>query len=478
MRKIYPLLLSLFSLVAFGQNTVPPIPELQSQPRPMPYFIPEVANPTPTVLVDVRVTPSPGKPGAPLKGIVTLNQPAPHGGARIGLAVEPTDGGAIPRAVTVREGETTATFEMTVDPAIKPVMFQPEVGLVGIVTVYANYHATVHQLVLSTVTSTVAGAAIPPAKEGPRKPMATTGLGVLPWNGHEAALTLTFDDALPAHIAVVAPALAAKNIKATYYLPVMNAKPDVDKWKKIAAEGNEIGNHTVSHLSPDDLTDAQLKAEYDDAKDFLEKEIGVSVTTSAYPFSMAPPRARLFASEVGFAARDWNNNEQGDYMAADQPVDWFNIPSRATGHDTIPADILGWLEADQKLKSWVVLQIHGIHEGGYEPIPMETWMTIVNHTAEVQNNGSMWVAPFRDVAAYWRAQDIVERSKYKPLMTEVRGGEYAWDIPSYFPQGVVLKMRADKATKLFQGGKQLKADKNGVYSVQFDLRSLDVVSPI
>ncbi len=64
----------------------------------------------------------------------------------------------------------------------------------------------------------------------------------------QCAVSLTYDDALPVHRDEIAPQLAAKGLKGTFYL---NAVPDFtaapEKWRPVAELGHELGNHTLFH---------------------------------------------------------------------------------------------------------------------------------------------------------------------------------------------------------------------------------------
>ncbi|HEV2728742.1 MAG TPA: hypothetical protein VGV15_01815, partial [Terriglobales bacterium] len=85
----------------------------------------------------------------------------------------------------------------------------------------------------------------------------------------------------------------------------------------------------------------------------------------------------------------------------------------------------------------------------------------------------LWVAPFGEVAAYLRAQKILERAQ-----SEVIGDreKFTWEAPSPFPPGVVLKVVINDARhlRLFQHGRELHPSNHGVYSVSFDSRELTV----
>jgi len=70
-----------------------------------------------------------------------------------------------------------------------------------------------------------------------------------PWpQGRRAAVCLTYDDALPVHWREVAPSLEAKGLRATFYTPISPGfRSDLESWRKVAAAGHELGNHTVFH---------------------------------------------------------------------------------------------------------------------------------------------------------------------------------------------------------------------------------------
>jgi peptidoglycan/xylan/chitin deacetylase (PgdA/CDA1 family) len=65
----------------------------------------------------------------------------------------------------------------------------------------------------------------------------------------QAAVSLSYDDSLLSHLTVVLPALNKANIKGSFYLTL--ASPNVVKylnqWKQAAAQGHELGNHSINH---------------------------------------------------------------------------------------------------------------------------------------------------------------------------------------------------------------------------------------
>jgi len=68
-------------------------------------------------------------------------------------------------------------------------------------------------------------------------------------NGAKAAVVLTYDDALNSQLDHAVPVLDAAGFKATFFLTGL--KPEaVARWRAVAAEGHELGNHTVLHACP------------------------------------------------------------------------------------------------------------------------------------------------------------------------------------------------------------------------------------
>jgi peptidoglycan/xylan/chitin deacetylase (PgdA/CDA1 family) len=269
------------------------------------------------------------------------------------------------------------------------------------------------------------------------------------------------------------PALKKRDLHGTFFL-IVSRTTRIEDWKKAVRDGNEIGNHSVSHEYPDSLTAEQAERQISDARDFFTANLGVTPSTYAYPYALVTKQARDSAAAHSFLARGWQTVSNTPYLTLGCGLDWFNVPSLATNTETSPAEVNGWIDTDLTRSAWVVLQIHGIGKGtGFQPVSPDTFLALLDKLQEAQEKSDLWVAPFGDVGAYWRATDIFEHSTFE---TEHHGGEYHWDIPSNFPAGVVLKVRAPNSLRLYQHGKQLMADKAGFFPMSFDAESLMVVS--
>ena len=67
--------------------------------------------------------------------------------------------------------------------------------------------------------------------------------------GAKAAVSLSYDDALPSQLDNALPALNALGLKATFYLTLANdaVAQRLPEWRRAAAQGHELGNHSLFH---------------------------------------------------------------------------------------------------------------------------------------------------------------------------------------------------------------------------------------
>jgi peptidoglycan/xylan/chitin deacetylase (PgdA/CDA1 family) len=113
-------------------------------------------------------------------------------------------------------------------------------------------------------------------------------------NGKKAALSFTFDDARQTQLTNAIPCLDQYGIKATFYVLQKNVERDVAGWQRIAQEGHEIGNHTISHPCSGNFAHSrhralelfswsQMEDEIIEANHLVKETLGVLPQTFAYP---------------------------------------------------------------------------------------------------------------------------------------------------------------------------------------------------
>ena len=104
--------------------------------------------------------------------------------------------------------------------------------------------------------------------------------------GARAAVSLTYDDGLDSQIEHAVPALDALGLKATFFLTEENMEERLADWEKVARDGHEVADHTVSHpckLRGYNTADF-LHREIQPMEAFLDANFGADrVHTFAYP---------------------------------------------------------------------------------------------------------------------------------------------------------------------------------------------------
>jgi peptidoglycan/xylan/chitin deacetylase (PgdA/CDA1 family) len=301
----------------------------------------------------------------------------------------------------------------------------------------------------------------------------TPALRVLPWNDHSAAVSLSFDDARAVHLDVVVPELNKRHLNATFFV-IVSKLTRLDDWRRAQAQGHEIGNHSVTHEHPAELDRASEELEVEDAKKFLDSNFKSNVTIFAYPYSESTPGLLFWVKRYDFAARGWQGDTASPYVTSDAEPDWYNLPSQPAYTKYDAAVYRSWIDKAFAMHAWTTLQIHGVGDPstGFEPIPTHTFLALLDDLKAQESRG-LWVAPFGTVAAYLRAQKILEAAK--PQLQN--GGErLVWKVPDPFPSGVVLKTAIEGGTHLhvYQGKRELYPSKGGVYSISFDSEELIV----
>jgi peptidoglycan/xylan/chitin deacetylase (PgdA/CDA1 family) len=315
--------------------------------------------------------------------------------------------------------------------------------------------------------------------------LAQTPAKVSPWNGHAAAISLTFDDARPVHLDVAVPELNKRHLRATFFV-IVSKLSRIDDWRQLRSQGHEIGNHSASHEHPAGLNAESAEIQVEDAKKFLDGNFGTNISIFAYPYSETSRRLAFWVKKYDFAARSGCSDQGCDdnlfYITPHPTPDWYNIPSQPALTRLSLAEYKGWIDKAMLLKAWTILQIHGIGDPstGWEPIPTVTFLSLLDYVKQCQDRG-LWVAPFGEVAAYMRATDIFEHAAKQERIgpganttSDPETDTYVWEVPDNFPKGVLLKAEVPLHARIFQDGRGLTPDQYGLLTIAFDAKSLVV----
>ncbi len=138
----------------------------------------------------------------------------------------------------------------------------------------------------------------------PAQGSAAAGSGAAGHAASRTVVTLTFDDGDADQVAA-ARVLHRYRLPATFYIitgavgtPGYLTRSDL---RQLAAEGNEIGGHTVSHLRLTALTTAEARRQVCDGRSILARW-GYRAVSFAYPGGAVSPRAEAIVRGCGYTS--------------------------------------------------------------------------------------------------------------------------------------------------------------------------------
>jgi peptidoglycan/xylan/chitin deacetylase (PgdA/CDA1 family) len=284
-------------------------------------------------------------------------------------------------------------------------------------------------------------------------------LKVAPWNGFKGAVSFTFDDGDPSHLSVAIPELDKRKLRGTFFL-IVKSMGGAGPWKAAAATGHEIASHSATHTNPAQFKPDQEEAEIAGAARTLEQTFGHPIVSFAYPFSAITPSLKAKVEKTHLIAR----GGAGNVIPVDPEPDWMNLVSQVTLTDTKVDVYKGWIDEALAKGAWSIFMIHGLEgtQWGYSPIKKADFGATLGHVKDKD----LWVAPFGEVGAYFRAQKILEKVKGA---ADKGGTKWEWKVPPLFPKGIVLKVKIDPAKQeLRQKDTPIKPDAKGLCAVKFD----------
>lgn len=254
--------------------------------------------------------------------------------------------------------------------------------------------------------------------------------------GAVAAVTLTYDDGLDPHLAVVQPALDAAGLHGTFFLSnfegvdhewaLPNANSPLNArhmaWQAAGQHGHELASHTVNHPCNADskapgykLTDYDLPrmtTELDDSIARLARLGSASPITFAYP--CASDKAGLGPTKEDYsplvAERFLAARVSVSGIADPNQVELLHVPQLDTGGKT-GEQLKAMVDQAIAAKGWLVLLFHGVGEEkscpgltyapescmiNYLTTSAESHAALVQYLAE--KKAEVWTATFKEVA--------------------------------------------------------------------------------
>ena len=180
-----------------------------------------------------------------------------------------------------------------------------------------------------------------------------------------------------------------------------------DELRRYAAQGHEIGNHSITHPFMPALDEANIVYELEKSNEDIREQLGPKHTFSAEaPYGIDDPRVRPVVSSRFPLTRNWVLDDFMDGFLRDdrrdpttstkEYVEWQRGPLTRTPMETMK----GWVDTSIAHGIWLVLVFHGVEGIGWEPLTTETKRAYYDYLKE--REAHLWFATFRDGARYAR----------------------------------------------------------------------------
>jgi peptidoglycan/xylan/chitin deacetylase (PgdA/CDA1 family) len=230
------------------------------------------------------------------------------------------------------------------------------------------------------------------------------------------ALSLSFDDGRTSQVEGGAAVLDRHGIKATFYVTPSSVERRVEGWKRIAATGHEIGNHSLNHRCSGNFPFSRTRALEDFSVEGMRRELAEANQRIAALLGVPPPESFAYpcgqtfvgrgigtqsyvpvAASLFVTARGWLDEAPNDPAY----VDFAQITGMESDGKEF-SEILPLIESAKKSGFWLVLAGHDIGAGGRQTTRVAMLDALGAYVTNPANG--VWVAPVGHVARYIRDQ--------------------------------------------------------------------------
>ena len=233
---------------------------------------------------------------------------------------------------------------------------------------------------------------------------------VFEWPGeYQAAVSLSYDDGLNSQLTYAVPALDKYGFKASFYLTLSNPNltQNLQQWRKVAANGHELGNHTLYHPCRKSIAGRDWVISYQDLDTQVVEQIRQEVIlANTLLYAIDNKIERTFTPPCG----DFNVSD-GNYIAAIRDsfiaIKGYN-PQYSTKFDQLlmPENVSGetLIAFVNKVKSEggiANIVFHGI-EGDYLTVSDKAHNELLQYLEE--NKDTLWVDTYSTIMKYVKTE--------------------------------------------------------------------------
>jgi peptidoglycan/xylan/chitin deacetylase (PgdA/CDA1 family) len=234
----------------------------------------------------------------------------------------------------------------------------------------------------------------------------------------KAAVSLTFDDGYPSHISMVVPAMNARDLKGTFfvitdYVDSYPGWPRWDSWREAAANGHEIGSHTIHHLDLTQLTPEALQQELEGSRLKIDSEIPAQkCLTFSYPYGAYNDAVQAAVKQYGYIAAR-TTNPGLNFQLVD-----FLVNANGDDANKTLSEISAWTDSTEANSAWQVVYIHSLDKEN-NPIEYGFWnQDLFQNYLDYLLTKNLHIATFADIVKF-----VKERDAARQFMTATKSSE-------------------------------------------------------
>ena len=237
--------------------------------------------------------------------------------------------------------------------------------------------------------------------------------GQITWpEGKRAAIVLTYDDALRSQLDFVIPQLDAAKIKGTFFLDGDLTPADMRRWRAAAANGHELGNHSLFHPCPramlpdrtNYLTDnydvARMLEEIAAMNNVLFGIDGRTSRTYSVPCSQTLVGDEDYTESLrrsGHIRYARTGGDQWNSVIVDfAKLDFFRVPSYGPTNEPGAGDLIAYAKRVGAAGGLGVFQFHGVG-GDYLKVSAPAHQALMEY---LRAHPDIWVGTFQEVLDY------------------------------------------------------------------------------
>lgn len=232
-----------------------------------------------------------------------------------------------------------------------------------------------------------------------------------PWQGKKCTVVITYDDAISQHLDNALPVLDSLNLKATFYITAYSPafRNRMTEWKKAAANGHELGNHTLYHPCIGGIGREWVSAEYDLRNYTVQRMADEIRMTNTVLQSLDGKTKRTFAytcADTKAGDSSYTNEIVKDFSALRNVRSMMHRIDEVNLNDVdcymvnnhTAAQIIEWINEAMEKNTLLVLLFHGVGGGNGLDVTVEAHRKVLTYLKK--NEKDIWVAPMIEVAEY------------------------------------------------------------------------------